>query len=74
MASRYPGERAEVDRKKRHAADTTHFLFHVSLVYNRLPTRKHVLTHSQNRIKKSERIGAIFSGSGVLVYLEAKQS
>jgi hypothetical protein len=27
MASRYPRERAEVDRKKRRAADTTHFLF-----------------------------------------------
>jgi hypothetical protein len=27
MASRYPRERAKVDRKKRRAADTTHFLF-----------------------------------------------
>jgi hypothetical protein len=40
MASRYPRERAEVDRKKRRAADTT----------------------------KSERIGAILSEGGVLVY------
>jgi hypothetical protein len=28
-----------------------------------------VLTHSRNRIKKSERIGAIFGGRLVLVYL-----
>jgi hypothetical protein len=27
MASRYPRERDEVDRKKRRAADTIHFLF-----------------------------------------------
>jgi hypothetical protein len=27
MASRYPRKGAEVDRKKRRAADTTHFLF-----------------------------------------------
>jgi hypothetical protein len=27
MTSRYPRERDEVDRKKRRAADTTHFLF-----------------------------------------------
>jgi hypothetical protein len=27
MASRYPRKRAEVDGKKRRAADTTHFLF-----------------------------------------------
>jgi hypothetical protein len=30
-----------------------------------------VPTHSRNRIKKSERIGAIVSEGGLLVYLEA---
>jgi hypothetical protein len=30
MASRYPRKRAEVDRKKRRAADTTHFLLTIS--------------------------------------------
>jgi hypothetical protein len=68
MASRYPQKRAEVDRKKRRAADTTISCSYVSSVYNRLPTRKHVLTHSRNRRKKLERIGAIFSEGGVLVY------
>jgi hypothetical protein len=48
MTSRYPRERTEVDRKKRRAADTTHFCFHVSLVYNRLPIR--------NNMSKSFRI------------------
>jgi hypothetical protein len=48
MTSRYPRERAEVDRKKRRAADTTLFRFHVSLVYNRLPNR--------NNVSKSFRI------------------
>jgi hypothetical protein len=48
MTSRYPRERAEVDRKKRRAADTTLFRFHVSRVYNRLPNR--------NNVSKSFRI------------------
>jgi hypothetical protein len=55
MTSRYPRERAEVDRKKRRAADTTHFRFHVSLVYNRLPNR--------NNVSKSFRIFRILCKS-----------
>jgi hypothetical protein len=48
MTLRYPRERTEVDQKKRRAADTTHFRFHVSLVYNRL--------HIRNNVSKSFRI------------------
>jgi hypothetical protein len=63
MTSRYPRERAEVDRKKRRAADTTLFRFHVSLVYNRLPIR--------NNVSKSFRIFRIVVKGAISEHLEA---
>jgi hypothetical protein len=55
MTSRYPRERAEVDRKKRRAADTTLFRFHVSLVYNRLLIRNNVSNSFRNQSESLER-------------------
>ena len=70
MALRYPRKGAEVDRKKRPAADTNHFLFQCISSLEQTSYMKGVLNHSRNRIKEirknqcNRQSGETFSISG----------
>jgi hypothetical protein len=59
MTSRYPRERDEVDRKKRRAADTTHFLFVRIHSLEKTSYPRGVLFIRKIALDKSERILAI---------------
>jgi hypothetical protein len=70
MTSRYPRERDEVDRKKRRAADTTHFLFVRIHSLEKTSYLRGVLFIREIALEKSEEISPILHRERLLVYLE----